>query len=70
MKHIKSKDETKPKESIFFLKNHPTRPKREKKYVLKRNKRLNTKRDSAQRDLKVIPHSWPHQPEGRSGHVL
>ena len=31
---------------------------------------LNTKRDSAQRDLENIPHSWPHQTEGRPEHAL
>ena len=66
IKHKKSKP--KPKDSIIQKRTQP-KQKREKQ-VIKRKQKLNTKRDSAQRDHKNILHSWPHQPEGHPEHAL
>ena len=66
--HKKSTDKLKPKESIFEKRAQPKQKK--EKQVIKMKKRMSTKRDSAQRDHKIIPHSWPHQPEGRPEHAL
>ena len=44
--------------------------KKKEKHEIKWNKKLNTKRDSAQKDRKITLPRWPHHPVERPEHTL
>ena len=52
-----------------FWEKDTTKTKREKQ-VIKTKKKVEQKRDSTERDHKIVPYSWSSPPEGRPEHAL
>ena len=48
-------------DNLFFIKKHK-RKKEKKKHLIKKNKKLNTKSDSAEETLKSYSHNWLSPP--------
>ena len=54
---------------ILFLRKGIENKRNKKKHFKKCHKRPNTKRDSAQRDHKILANSWPRKQEGCLEHA-